>query len=303
MRRFLRILLRVVAVILLVAGLFVGYACHAVHTRMEKTWVVNAEPIDSKPDAAVRARGEYLVTKVAVCVDCHGKNLGGDKMADSPIMGRLYAANLTSGAGGIGARYTDEDLVRVLLHGVRKDGHSVVFMPSQDWKFTEQDMRGIVAYLRSVPPVNNTVPEPWVGPLAAVFATVGDMPLLPAELIDHEHVRYAAPVVTTDPAGLGAHLVQTAGCTGCHTPTFEGGSGPPPGAANITPVGIGTWTEKDFVTALRTHRRPDGSKIADTMPLVLGGMADEDLSHIFAFLRTLPAKGQKTKHQLHPDAD
>ena len=65
----------------------------------------------------------------------------------------LHAANLTRGRGGIGATYSDEDWVRVLLHGVRKDGRSVVFMPSHDFRFTRRDMGDIIAYFRSVPPV------------------------------------------------------------------------------------------------------------------------------------------------------
>jgi len=30
---------------------------------------------------------------------------------------------------------------------------------------------------------------------------------------------------------------------------------------------------------------------------------DEDLSNVFAFLKTLPAKGEKTKHQQHPETE
>jgi mono/diheme cytochrome c family protein len=300
MKRILSIMLKVVAVVLLVAGMFVGYACYSVHARMAKTYAVQVPPLDPKPDAALLERGRYLVTSVAPCGDCHGDNLGGKAMSDDLLFGRLYAANLTKGQGGIASRYADEDFVRVFLHGVRKDGHSVVFMPSHEIKITARDAAAAIAYIRSLPPVDGAVPEPRIGPIASMLATFGGLPLLPAELIDHEHVGFAPELVATDAVSKGAHLVQTAGCTGCHTPTFEGGSGPPPGAGNITPVGIGTWTEKDFFTALRTHRRPDGTKMADAMPIGLGGMSDEDLSNVFAFLKTLPPKGTKTKHQLNP---
>jgi mono/diheme cytochrome c family protein len=267
---------------------------------MAKTYAVTTPPLDITPDAALLDRGRYLTTHVVICADCHGDNLGGKAMSDDLVFGRLYAANLTKGKGGIGSRYSDEDLLRVLLHGVRKDGHSVVFMPSHEIKFTARDAAAVIAYVRSMPPVDDTVPETRIGPMASVLATFADLPLLPAERIDHATVAFAPELTATDAVSKGQHIVQTAGCVGCHTPTFEGGAGPPPGAGNITPVGIGTWTEKDFVAALRTHKRPDGSKMADTMPLGLGGMSDEDLSNVFAFLKTLPAKGQKTKHQLNP---
>ena len=300
MKRVLWILLRVLAAILLLAGVFVGYACYNVRARMAKTYSVTVPPLEVKSDPELLERGRYLTTHVVICAGCHGKNLGGEAMSDDLIFGRLYGANLTSGRGGIASRYSDADFVRVFLHGVRKDGRSVVFMPSQEIKLTARDAAAIITYIRSLPPVDGVVPEPKMGVIASVLGATGKLPLLPAELIDHDHVGFAPPDTSTDPATSGAHVVATAGCAGCHTPTFEGGGGPPPGAANITPVGIGTWTEKDFVTALRTHKRPDGSTIADTMPLGLGGMADEDLSKVFAFLKTLPPKGEKTKHQKGP---
>jgi mono/diheme cytochrome c family protein len=303
MRRVLRILLRIIAAVLLIAGMFLGYACYNVHARMAKTYAVTTPPLDIKSDPDLVERGRYLTTHVIVCADCHGQNLGGGSMSDDMMFGRLSAPNLTTGRGGIASRYDDQDFARVFLHGVRKDGHSVVFMPSHEIKLTARDAAAIIAYIRSLPPVDATVPEIRIGPIASALAATGQIPLLPAELIDHDHVAFAAEPTATDAVSKGLHVVQTAGCIGCHTPTFEGGAGPPPGGGNITPVGIGTWTEKDFVTALRTHKRPDGTKIADGMPLGLGGMSDEDLSNVFAFLKTLPAKGDKTKHQLHPETD
>ena len=300
MKRILWILLKVIAGLLLLAAILVGYAFYNVRARMAKTYIVTVPTLDVKADPELLERGRYLTSHVVICSDCHGKNLGGDAMSDDLIFARLYAPNLTSGRGGIASRYSDADFVRVFLHGVRKDGHSVVFMPSQEIKFTARDTAAVIAYIRAQPPVDGVTPEPRMGVIASVLGATGKLPLLPAEYIDHDHVAFAPPLTATDPVSIGAHIVQTAGCAGCHTPTFEGGAGPPPGAGNITPVGIGTWTEQDFKAALRTHKRPDGSKIADTMPLGLGGMSEEDLSNVFAFLKTLPPKGEKTKHQQNP---
>jgi mono/diheme cytochrome c family protein len=87
------------------------------------------------------------------------------------------------------------------------------------------------------------------------------------------------------------------GCRGCHGPTFMGGGGPPPGASNITPVGIGEWTREQFVTALREHRRPNGSTILETMPRGYGQMSDVDLHNIYAYLKTVPPGGTKLPQQ------
>src|SRR5215475_11744352 len=111
MKRFLRILVRVIAVILLGAGMFVGYACYSVHTRMAKTYAVTVPATNIAADPALLERGHYLTTKVAICADCHGDNLGGKAMSDDMVFGRLYAENLTTGKGGIASRYTDEDFL------------------------------------------------------------------------------------------------------------------------------------------------------------------------------------------------
>ena len=95
----------------------------------------------------------------------------------------------------------------------------------------------------------------------------------------------------------GKDLVSSAGCHACHGAQLTGGSGPPPGGSNITPVGIGGWSERDFVSALRTHRRPNGSAIDAAMPRAYGDMSDEDLARIYAFLRTVPPAGAKTANQ------
>ena len=117
MRRLLSILLKIIAAVLLLAGVFLGYACYNVHSRMAKTYAVTTPPLDIKSDAALVERGRYLTSHVIVCADCHGQNLGGGSMSDDVMFGRLYAPNLTSGRGGIASRYDDQDFARVLLHG------------------------------------------------------------------------------------------------------------------------------------------------------------------------------------------
>lgn len=297
MRTLMKWLVRLVLAVLLVAGAFLAYVYHAVDQRIAQTYTVQTPSIPIPTDAAAVARGQYLVEKVSMCGACHGKNLGGDTF-DEPnfMMGTLYSANLTSGRGGIGAGYTNEDLTRVLLHGVKKDGHSVLFMPSQDYHFTEADAAAIIAYLRTVPPVDHETPASTIGPMARILTYLHAYPLLPAEAIDHANAHFATPPPPVD-AERGRYLVDSAGCRGCHLPDLIGGGGPPPGAANITPVGIGDWKEPDFIRAIREHKRPNGSAIAEGMPRVYATMGDEELRLIFAYLKTVPAKGEKSKSQ------
>jgi cytochrome c553 len=282
-----------VAVVILILAL-VGYVYVASGRRMAQTYSVTVPSITFRTDADALARGKYLVETVSSCVDCHDKDLGGKVVVDSFAMGRLVATNLTRGRGGLPADYRDEDFVRALLHGVKRDGHTVVLMPSADFRFTEADAAAILAYVKSMPPVDRELPAMKVGPMPRALGLFTSFPLAPAAQIDHERAAFLPAKDPTDPAAAGESLVAAAGCRGCHGPDFTGGSGPPPGGTNITPVGIGSWTEQDFVRALREHKRPDGSTISDAMPRTLGGLSDDDLHRIFAFLKTVPAAGTPT---------
>jgi mono/diheme cytochrome c family protein len=294
--KLLRILLKLATAVIVIVAL-AGIVVYLLsERRINRTYQVSVPPITVPVGAEAVARCKRLVTIVAPCADCHAADFGGKAMIDEWAMGTLHAANLTRGRGGIAARYSDEDWVRALLHGVRQDGRSVVFMPSHDFRFTEQNVADIIAFFRSLPPIDREHPAPKVGPMARALS-FGPLPLLPAELIDHEKTAFTQPPTTDDPIARGQHLLDTAGCRGCHTPELAGGGGPPPGASNITPVGIGSWSDADFIAALRSHVRPNGTRISEAMPAAYGQMTDEELKAIRAYLRTVPAKGKPSKTQ------
>ncbi len=134
--------------------------------------------------------------------------------------------------------------------------------------------------------------------MARTLSVFGSFPMFVAELIDHSSVKFAAPGDMTNPIAAGDYLISTAGCRGCHGPELTGGGGPPPGASNLTPAGLDGWTDSDFITSIRDHKRPNGTAIDEAMPRVYGQMSDDDLRKIFQYLKTIPAKGEKTKNQM-----
>src|ERR671921_2254581 len=302
MKRTLRWLSLVVLVLLLAATAFVGYVYVASSRLMARTYSVTDVPrVTTRSDPQSLVRGKYLAQHVALCVACHGDDLGGRVLDDNFALGRLASANLTAGKGGIGAGYSDEDFVRAVLHGIRRDGRSVTYMPSADYRFTEEDFGALLGYIRSRPPVDRVPPPISAGPLARALGLFTEFPLAPAARIDHANVRFSARPNAADPAAAGEYLVSSAGCRGCHGADFTGGGGPPPGASNITPVGIGEWNEQHFMTALREHKRPNGTPIDEAMPRLYGEMSDEDLRAIFVFLRTVSPAGEKTPNQKKGD--
>ena len=77
--------------------------------------------------------------------------------------------------------------------------------------------------------------------------------------------------------------------------------------ANLTPdaeTGLGSWTEQQFIDALRTGRHQGrGREILPPMPAMwIGKKTDEDLRAIYAYLRTIPAIQNRVPAPIAPDA-
>jgi len=296
MKRVLKYLLYILGLVVAIVVAAAGYVLYATETAVNKVYTITPLPLTvPHGDPAAIERGRYLVHKVSLCIECHGEDLGGKAFVDSPIK-RVWGSNLTSGKGGVGGSYTDADFVRVMTHAVKRDGKPAIFMPSQDYKFTASDMGALVAYLRALPPVDREVPEPELGLLARALSTFTGFPLLPARIIDHDAVAFVPEADRSDVAKAGDYAISTAGCRGCHGPALTGEGGMP-GASNLTPTGIGGWTEAQFRVAVREGRRPDGSLILPTMPRIYKEMPEDELRKIFAYLKTLPPAGTKGKNQ------
>jgi mono/diheme cytochrome c family protein len=259
--------------------------------RMERKFVVPDHPIAVRSDSAALALGGRLA-KIRGCAECHGSDLGGAMMIDDPMLGRLAPPNITR--GGRGAELEARDWERAVRHAVRRDGGPLRIMPAHEFTtMSDDDLGAIIGYAQSVPPVTRPTPPLRVGPVIRALFLAGQVELLPAELVDHSRA-HVAHVDAEPTAKYGEYLA--AGCKGCHGTTLSGGKipGTPPEwkpAANLTPAGIGRYSEDDFIRILRTGTRPDGSMIDSTMPWRLTKeMTDVELKAVFAYLKTVPPK-------------
>jgi mono/diheme cytochrome c family protein len=222
-------------------------------------------------------------------------------------IGTVYARNITPDpTTGIG-RYTDREIARVLRYGVRPDGRAMLpFMPFAN--LADDDLRAVVSYLRSRPPIEHAVPAHdynLLGRAAKAF-------LLEPEGPKGTPLAYAPSGPSVE---RGKYLATTiANCNGCHTRrslksgeqlgvTFAGGmeleSHTEPGTKfttpNLTPdeqTGhITKWTEDQFVARFKA-----GVATASPMPWDnFSTMTDDDLRSLYRFLRSLPParKGQR----------
>ena len=126
---------------------------------------------------AAVTRGEYLVELLG-CGACHTegaligepditRSLAGSSIGiaytspfDNPRPGIVFAPNLTPDRDtGIG-RWTDEEIMEAVRTGLGRHGpNRILVMPWQGYaRITDDDAWAIVVYLRSLEPVENTVP-------------------------------------------------------------------------------------------------------------------------------------------------
>ena len=206
-------------------------------------------------------------------------------------VGAFTASNLTSGAGSRRPP-TDADFVRAIHHGVRTDGSPLVFMPSASYAaLSAPDLAAVVAYVKSVAPVDRQLPPTAIGPIGRVILTLSPEDFLAARRIDHA-APLPAPIPPAPTGEYGRYLADIGGCTGCHNPDLKGGrkEGPPgtPPSADLTSTGpMAQWTEAQFREALRTGIRPDGTTINPFMPWrYTARWTEDEVGAVWAFLRT-----------------
>lgn len=310
MRTLLKIVLGLVAVVLVVV---IG---GIIYLNTAYPDVADAPDITVEQTPERIARGEYLALHVSMCIDCHserdysrfagpvkagsygkGGELFGEQMG---FPGNFYAANLTPANLG---NWTDGELYRAITAGVAKDGRPLFpIMPYHHFgKMTREDIYAIIAYLRTLEPIEHDVPPSEAGfPMSLIMRTLPEDP-------DH-------PATMPDPSDLiayGEYMITAAGCMDCHTPMekgeyiegkdYAGGNEfPLPAgtlrAMNITPdveTGIGGWSEELFVQRFRAYAdsvfvdRPLGpADFNSIMPWrMYAGMTDRDLKAIYAYLQ------------------
>lgn len=247
------------------------------------------DPITIPTDAASVARGKHLVEAVAVCTICHGANLGGKLAFSDSFLGRGYTSNLTAGRGGIGKSYADADWIRSIRYGVRPDGRGIPFMPSDYFnKLTDSDTGAIIAYLKSLPPVDNERTHVEIKLPARILISLGVF----GDLVRAAKIDFRAPPQM--PYDEGGYLVEIGGCTFCHGIGLTGGQGPEPGAprgTDLTATGpLSRWSFSNFRDTMRNGVDPRGHAIDPKFMPWLGyrNMTDGELNAVWRYLKLLP---------------
>jgi len=279
------------------SSLWVIAACAA-------TTIMSVNSLQAQDQKKLLARGKYLMNGPVACGNCHtqhgsdlkpiaSKNLAGGWKIPSPVF-VAYPRNITPDKDtGIGS-WTDAQITRAMRECVNKEGKTLgPPMPCDFYsKMADDDVKAIVAYLRTVKPVHNEVPESQY-----------KIPLKP-----EAPVKDVVAPPKSDKVAYGRYIATIAHCMECHTPLAgpkrdlenqlgAGGfkidyDGTIVNTLNITSdkeTGIGGWTDAQIKRAITKGIDKDGKQLIPLMPYpYLKNMSAEDLDALVAYLRTVP---------------
>jgi mono/diheme cytochrome c family protein len=272
--------------------------------------VVPAWAQGTPASAAEVARGRYIFGATGGC-GCHtvpkGPINAGGRRYDGPF-GTVFASNITPDRQtGIGT-WTDEQIITAIRLGRRPNGERL--LPVHPFTvfngMAEEDLKAVVAFLRTTPPVNRAnQPKKITMPL---FESV----FLPTWLAAFAPKETPPPKAPTSGTARGEYLVRAVGhCGECHSPRtmtmatdnsrFLAGNpkGPEDQAMpNITPdpdTGIGKWSVDEIADYLGSGNKPDGDVAGGLMAEVIDGtlagykdLTQADRVAIAQYLKSIP---------------
>lgn len=256
MFRILKIILATLVVLCLIA---VGAIYTLSERRLARTYDLAATDFTTKttlsPDEAERRARTFM------CGGCHRD--AGNVLIDDPALGRLVAPNLTR----VVPTYSDAELVRLIRHGIRKDGTGVPIMPATNLSnISDEDMADIIAWLRSLKPLPDAVQGTTSWGLVGRIVLALDQ--IPFEADDvPENFKPAA----ARPADIGEYMWKT-DCSHCHNLDSEKQS-PAFTAPALRPLAQ-SYQPEQFKALLRTGKGAGGRDLG-----VMTEVSQWDFSH------------------------
>jgi mono/diheme cytochrome c family protein len=278
-------------------------------------WVVtDTYPAVSKNDETVNAQGDpakgKLVFAAGDCASCHASvgqldrfRLGGGLALASPY-GTFRVPNISMDkVDGIGAWQTT-DLANALLSGVSPAAkHYYPSFPYSSYaKMNLEDIRDLMAFLRTLPAVSGKAPPHDLALPFRIRRFVGFWKLL---YFDRKPI--APDPGRGDSWNRGRYLVEALGhCAECHSSRdlfggikpktrFAGGKDPE-GVGyfpNITPSRIGDWSEQQIAEVLKTGNTPNHGRVGSSMTDVVTNTAmlpQSDRDAMAVYIKSLPAR-------------
>jgi len=258
--------------------------------------------------AELIAKGKYLAT-ASDCTACHtapgGKPMAGGLAMSSPV-GTIMSTNITpSKQFGIG-NYTQAQFSDAVRKGVRADGANLYpAMPYTAYSvMSDEDVHAMYAYfMQGVAPIEQPSPE-----TSLPFPMNIRMSMIGWNLLFRNNTPLTDDPQKSAEWNRGRYLAEGAAhCSTCHTPrgllmqektslNLSGSQVGPWYAPDITAdkvTGIGSWTQAELVTYLKTGRLEGKAQAAGSMAEAITHsfqhLTDPDLNAIAAYVRDVPS--------------
>ncbi len=285
------------------------------------------EKINVENSAERVERGRYLANHVCVCVDCHSTRdwnkfsgplvegtfgQGGERFGrEFGFPGNFYAKNITPAALG---SWSDGEILRAISSGVNKSGKALFpLMPHPNYgKMDKEDLLSIIAYLRTLKPIEHAVPESELDfPMSLIINTIP------------KKAEFSHRPDPTDQVAYGAYIFNAAACNECHSKQDKGQkiegmesaggfefvlpTGGIVRSSNITSdkeTGIGSWSEETFVNRFKMYADSgfqvpmiEKGAFNTVMPWTMfAKMEETDLRALYAYMKTIrPIKNTVVK--------
>jgi mono/diheme cytochrome c family protein len=283
----LKTIAKVVGGIVALAALAAGALWWLGGRRWQESHPIEVAPVAVPADAAALERGRHLA--IVHCANCHGEDLGGAMFVEDAAFATVAAPNLTTGEGGVAARYQPLDWVRALRHGLGADGRALFVMPAEIYThLSDEDLGALVAFLESSPPVDRRWPATKPGLVGRMLRAAGKLDAaFPYTYVDHAAARPPAPAYAAT-AEYGDYVARTFGCRVCHGQELAGGmlpEDPTIVGPNLTPGGpLAAWNEELFLEMIRSRQSVH-------MPWRgLRAMDETEQRALWRYLASLPAR-------------
>jgi cytochrome c553 len=256
------------AVILFVAGVFA-----ASEWKMAREYSVPlAKPIENpNPDLA---QGERMARIVGCWAGCHGtkgeggtEEISGIRKITAPTLSEVIPA------------YSDAELARLILHGVKRNGKSAIGMSSYVfWHLGDTDLANIIHFLRQQPTVR-AVPREYKIPFRSRIKLLAGEWKLSVDQVDHSQPRWGnLPLGTSFERGRYLAAIV---CAECHGVDYQGDA--LEGAPSLALLAF--YDEESFARLMKAGQAQSGRQIEPMSWLPGVRFTDQDVSDLYAFLR------------------
>ncbi len=318
MRKTIKVLLGIVALVVVAAGLF------ALFVNYRDMPIYKVEQIDvhvaSTPERI--AKGKKMASML--CFSCHynsaTEEFTGRLLSEAPQFGKIHSANITNDSvNGIG-KLTDGQLLYFIRTGIKPDGEYVPpYMPKLV-HIADEDLYSIIAYLRSddkyVKANHTPAPKSQQSFLTKFLVTIKAF-----GPFDYPKVTIPLPD-TTNQLAWGKYIaLYQYECYSCHSKDFSsnnygvpeksagffgGGNkmfqldGTPISTLNISQdkeTGIGNWSEEDFIHAVKSGIVPNKQAALRYPMQPYFNLSDAELKAVYAYMKTVPPIKNKVERK------